>query len=225
MDNYKKQFVDFLISEKALQFGNFVTKSGRNTPYFFNTGLFNTGQSFRRLCRYYAQHIHDLLDKDKIEMPTVIFGPAYKGIPLAVGISMSLEENFNINLAWSFNRKEEKGHGDKGLFVGYDFNVEDKVLIVDDVITSGISINESIKCIKEWKNSTIIGAVVAVNRQEINAKGKNAVIEMKKDGYIFDAIIDISNLVEILSSECMIEEEQIQKIKEYQKKYCQQENF
>ena len=123
---YQKKFISFLLSSEALQFGSFVTKSGRDTPYFINTGKFNTGDSISKLGSFYALHITNVLRTP----PTVIFGPAYKGIPLAVATSEALKRDCEIDCYYSFDRKEEKDHGDKGHYVGKAPSAGDKIVIV-----------------------------------------------------------------------------------------------
>ena len=160
MEQFKCDFVDFALEIGALKFGDFTLKSGRRSPFFFNAGSFNTGRSLARLCKFYARAlIHQDLKVD------TIFGPAYKGIPLAAGTVMEYSRLTGQDLAYSSMRKEEKDHGDKGIFLGHKIVASERVLILDDVVTSGISAQGSIDALRQT-GCTIVGIEAALNRSE-----------------------------------------------------------
>jgi len=158
MKDYQRDFIDFAISAGVLRFGDFTLKSGRTSPYFFNAGLFNTGEQLARLGRCYAQAITDSsMDFD------VLFGPAYKGIPLAAAASIALADHHQHNIPWCFNRKEAKDHGEGGNLVGA--GLSGNVLVIDDVITAGTAIREAVDIIQA-AGATLAGVVIALDRQE-----------------------------------------------------------
>lgn len=191
MKQYQKNFVDFMLETGALKFGEFTLKSGRISPYFFNAGSFNTGEHLSKLGKFYAQTIQESnLNFD------LLFGPAYKGIPLACATAMALNEDFNKNIPYSFNRKEAKTHGEGGEIVGHP--LQGDILIIDDVITAGTAIRESIDIISTH-NATAKGVIVAVDRQEKGEREKSAIQEVEQN---FDitvlSIITLSHLVDYL---------------------------
>ena len=193
MQNYQKEFLDFAIDTGVLRFGEFTLKSGRVSPYFFNSGLFNTGASLARLGRYYA---HAVLDSD-IEFD-VIYGPAYKGIPLASALAIALADHHNIDLPYCFNRKEAKDHGEGGIIVGAE--LKGRVLIIDDVISAGTSVRESVDIIKA-AGATPAGVVIALDRQERGKGETSAIQEVEKDyGLKVANIVCLENLVEYLQT-------------------------
>lgn len=193
MQNYQKEFLDFAIDTGVLRFGEFTLKSGRVSPYFFNSGLFNTGASLARLGRYYA---HAVLDSE-IEFD-VIYGPAYKGIPLASALAIALADHHNIDLPYCFNRKEAKDHGEGGIIVGAE--LKGRVLIIDDVISAGTSVRESVDIIKA-AGATPAGVVIALDRQERGKGETSAIQEVEKDyGLKVANIVCLENLVEYLQT-------------------------
>ncbi len=161
MESYRKTFIELALEHNALRFGNFTLKSGRMSPYFFNAGQFNTGESLKILGECYAAAI----SQSSIGFD-IIFGPAYKGIPLACATSIALHEQFQQNVPYCFNRKEAKDHGEGGIIVGAP--LQGRALIIDDVITAGTAIRESLDIIQD-ANATVAGIIVALDRQE---KGK-----------------------------------------------------
>ncbi len=168
MEQYQKEFIEFAIEKQVLCFGEFKLKSGRVSPYFFNSGLFNDGKSLSELGKYYAQAVkHSGIEFD------MIYGPAYKGIPLASTMAIAFQENYQISYPFCFNRKEIKDHGEGGITFGAD--ISGRVLIIDDVISAGTSIRESMEIIGA-KGSVTVGAVVAVDRQE-RGQGKQSAIQ------------------------------------------------
>ena len=208
--DYKNKFIDFAIENNILQFGNFKTKSGRNSPYFFNTGNFSDSKSLFRIGKFYSRAIID----SKIEFDTV-FGPAYKGIPLVTSASIALLEN-GKNCKVSFNRKERKNHGDSGIIFGSCPN--DKVIILDDVITSGFSINESKNLIESF-DGKVQAIYVSLDRMEVDDHGISAIKHISKlyDLPVF-SIITIENVIEYLSQSKKYKS-RVEKIREYVKKF------
>lgn len=205
-------FIEFAINKGVLQFGKFTLKSGRESPYFFNAGLFNDGQSLEVLSKFYAQAIVD----SNIEF-NMLFGPAYKGIPLATAVSMTLARDYQVNVPYAFNRKETKQYGDGGQVVGAP--LKGKVLIVDDVITAGTAIHEAVEIIRNLKAEPV-GVVIAFDRQE---RGKtesiSAVDEVEqKIGIKVISIAGASELVQYAESKRLYVEH-IPKLQEYLETY------
>lgn len=193
MQDYQKEFLDFAIDVGVLRFGEFTLKSGRVSPYFFNSGLFNTGSSLARLGRYYAQAV---VESD-IEFD-MIYGPAYKGIPLASTLAIALADHHSRDVPYCFNRKEAKKHGEGGVIVGAE--LKGRVLIIDDVISAGTSVRESVDIIKE-AGATTAGVVIALDRQERGQGETSAIQEVEQDyGLNVANIVCLDNLVEYLDS-------------------------
>ena len=159
MEQYKKEFIEFMIDCNVLKFGDFVTKSGRKTPFFVNTGFYRTGSQLKRLGEYYAQAIHDHFGFDF----DVLFGPAYKGIPLSVAATIAISEKYDKDIRYCSNRKEVKDHGDKGILLGSPIQDGDKVIIIEDVTTAGTSIQETLPIIKAQGDVEVGGLVVSVD--------------------------------------------------------------
>ena len=189
MEKYQKEFIEFAIERKALCFGEYKLKSGRISPYFFNTGSFNDGESLAKLGRFYAEALH----KAEIKFD-MIYGPAYKGIPLASATAISFHEVFDNNYPFCFNRKEIKDHGEGGTIFGAE--IHNRVIVIDDVISAGTSIKESIDIVHS-KGGAVIGAIVAVNRQE-QGEGKKSAIQEAQEKYKIK-IISIVSLNDIIS--------------------------
>ena len=191
MHDYQHEFLDFALDTGVLKFGQFTLKSGRVSPYFFNAGLFNTGASLAKLGRYFA---HTIVDSG-IEFD-VLYGPAYKGIPLAAVTAAALYDQHGLDMPYAFNRKEIKDHGEGGIIVGHA--LEGRVLIIDDVISAGTSVRESVDII-DAQQATAAGVVIALDRQEIGTGSKSAVQEVNQDyGIPVAAIANLSNLVSYL---------------------------
>jgi orotate phosphoribosyltransferase len=191
MKTYKRNFLELAMKLGVLKFGEFTLKSGRKSPYFFNAGLFNTGQSITDLGQYYANAIVD----SGIEFD-MIFGPAYKGIPLATISTAALAEHHQINKPFSYNRKESKQHGEGGIIVGAPLN--GKVLIIDDVITAGTAVKEAFNLI-ENSNAKIAGLIISLDRQEIGVSGKSAIQELKDNLNIpVVSIAKLDDLIELM---------------------------
>jgi len=188
---YKRNFLELAIKLGVLKFGEFTLKSGRKSPYFFNAGLFNTGQAVADLSQYYANAIVD--SGIKFDM---IFGPAYKGIPLATLSAAALAEHHQINKPFSYNRKEQKKHGEGGIIVGAPLN--GRVLIIDDVITAATAVREAYDLI-ENSNAKIAGLVISIDRQEIGVNGKSAIQELEDNLNIpVVSIAKLDDLIELM---------------------------
>lgn len=195
MEQYKKEFIEFMVDCNVLKFGDFVTKSGRQTPFFVNTGFYRTGGQLKRLGEYYAKAIHDKFGLDF----DVLFGPAYKGIPLSVAASMAISELYGKEIPYCSNRKEVKDHGDKGILLGSPIADGNKVLMIEDVTTAGTSIGETLPILNAQGNVTVCGLVVSVDRMERGQGEKSALSEIQeKYGFETTAIVTMEEVVEHL---------------------------
>ena len=193
MKDYQKNFIELALQYDVLKFGKFKLKSGRLSPYFFNAGLFNTGKALAEMGRCYAQAIVD----SGIEYD-ILFGPAYKGIPLVSVTAMALQLDHGLDIPYAFNRKEAKDHGEGGSIVGSA--IAGKVLILDDVITAGTAIREAIDTIKQNNGSTV-GVMIALDRQEKGQGDRSAVQELQEDyGTNVLSIINLGNLIQYLQN-------------------------
>ncbi len=192
MQDYQRDFIQFSIDADVLRFGEFTLKSGRVSPYFFNAGLFNTGLRLARLGQYYA----DAIVASGVQYD-VLFGPAYKGIPLVSAVSIALHEKHGIDKPWVFNRKEAKAHGEGGTLVGAD--LYGRVLVIDDVITAGTAIRESLALIQS-SNASLAAVCVSIDRQEKGQFEKSAIQEIEQDhGVEVITIAQLSTVIEFLS--------------------------
>ena len=195
MEQYKQEFIEFMVDCQVLKFGDFVTKSGRKTPFFVNTGFYRTGAQLRRLGQYYAEAIMNTFGLDF----DVLFGPAYKGIPLSVAATIAISEKYGADIRYCSNRKEIKDHGDKGILLGSPITDGDKVVIIEDVTTAGTSIEETLPIIKAQGNVTPVGLVVSVDRMERGQGSKSALSEIKeKYGLKTTAIVTMAEVIEHL---------------------------
>ncbi len=195
METYKKEFIEFMVDCNVLRFGDFVTKSGRKTPFFVNTGFYRTGAQLRRLGAYYAEAINNSFGLDF----DVLFGPAYKGIPLSVAATIAISEKFDTDIRYCSNRKEAKDHGDKGILLGSPINDGDRVVIIEDVTTAGTSIEETLPIIRAQGEVEPIGLVVSVDRMERGKGDKSALAEIEeKYGLKTAAIVTMAEVVEHL---------------------------
>lgn len=174
MEQYKQEFIELLIRKGALQFGEFTLKSGRKSPYFINTGMLNDGEGFSELGKFYASAIMDQVGADNFD---VIFGPAYKGIPLADTTVVALWRDHQVSKYASSDRKEEKDHADKGAFIGHKPEDGEKLLIIDDVFTTGQTKEDAVSLLEKHAKVEFAGVIIAVNRMEIGADGKSAIKE------------------------------------------------
>jgi len=213
MQDYQQQFLNYVTEHEILRFGDFTLKSGRQSPYFFNAGLFNTGAALEFLGSCYVSAINDSGAEFDI-----IFGPAYKGIPLAAAASIAFSQDFKQDIPWCFNRKEAKDHGEGGNIVGSP--LEKRVLVIDDVITAGTAIRETMEIIAA-AGATAAGVVVAMDRQEKGKGELSAIQEIEKEFSI--PVISIINLQQIINyleqKNDSVLEEYLDSMKEYQSKY------
>lgn len=195
MEQYKKEFIEFMVDCGVLRFGDFVTKSGRKTPFFINTGFYRTGLQLRKLGEYYARAIKDKFGLDF----DVLFGPAYKGIPLSVAASMAISEHFQKEVRYCSNRKEIKDHGDKGILLGSPINDGDRVIIIEDVTTAGTSISETMPVLMAQGDVKVLGLVVSVDRMERGQGMISALEEIEKTyGIKTTSIVTMAEVVEQL---------------------------
>ena len=195
MEQYKKEFIEFMVDSNVLKFGEITLKSGRKSPFFMNAGAYVTGSQLRRLGQFYAQAIHDNYGTDF----DVLFGPAYKGIPLAVATTIAFSELYGRDIRYCSNRKEIKDHGDVGILLGSDLNDGDKVVIIEDVTTSGKSIEETFPILTAQANVDVVGLMVSLNRQERGKTQQNALAEIREVyGIETGAIVTMEEVVEYL---------------------------
>ncbi|ENO8810067.1 orotate phosphoribosyltransferase [Photobacterium damselae] len=194
MKAYQRQFIEFALEKGVLKFGEFTLKSGRKSPYFFNAGLFNTGRDLARLGRFYAEALVDA----GIEFD-VLFGPAYKGIPIATTTAVALADQHDIDTPYCFNRKEAKDHGEGGNLVGSP--LEGRIMLVDDVITAGTAIRESMEIIKA-NGADLAGVLVAIDRQEKGKSELSAIQEVERDfGCVVISIVSLGDVVRYLEEQ------------------------
>lgn len=211
MRDYQQEFIEFALQREVLRFGEFTLKSGRVSPYFFNAGLFNSGRALARLGRYYAQTIVD----SGVQFD-VLFGPAYKGIPLAAATAVALAEQHDRDVPYAFNRKEAKAHGEGGDIVGAP--LQGKVLIIDDVITAGTAIGEAMGII-EANGASPAGVVIALDRQEKGKGDLSAIQEVENNYHIpVHSIIQLELLIEYLSNQTGMEDK-LEAVKAYRNQY------
>jgi orotate phosphoribosyltransferase len=211
MKPYQRQFIEFALNKQVLKFGEFHLKSGRISPYFFNAGLFNTGRDLALLGRFYAAALVD----SGIEFD-LLFGPAYKGIPIATTTAVALSEHHNMDIPYCFNRKEAKDHGEGGSLVGSPLT--GRVMLVDDVITAGTAIRESMEVIRQY-DATLSGVLISLDRQERGRGELSAIQEVKRD-YQCEVItiITLDDLVEYLTEKPEMAEH-LQAIRAYQQEF------
>ena len=202
MEQYKQEFIDFMVDCHVLKFGDFTLKSGRKSPFFMNAGAYVTGTQLMKLGEYYAKAIHETYGDDF----DVLFGPAYKGIPLSVVTAIAFSELYGKEIRYCSDRKEEKDHGaDKGSFLGSKLKDGDRVVMIEDVTTSGKSMEETVPKVKGAANVEIVGLMVSSNRMEIGKGGEKCALDEVKELYGFDtaASVDMEAVVECLyNKEC-----------------------
>lgn len=197
MEAYKREFIEFMVDSKVLKFGEFTLKSGRKSPFFMNAGGYVTGSQLKKLGEYYARAIHETYGDDF----DVLFGPAYKGIPLAVVTAMAYSDLYGKEVRYCSDRKEEKDHGaDKGSFLGSKLQDGDRVIMIEDVTTSGKSMEETVPKVKGAANVEIKGLMVSLNRMEVGKGGKKCALDEVKELYGFEtaAIVTMEEVVEHL---------------------------
>ncbi|MFV8410032.1 orotate phosphoribosyltransferase [Vibrio owensii] len=211
MKAYQREFIEFALEKEVLKFGEFTLKSGRKSPYFFNAGLFNTGRDLARLGRFYAAALAD----SGIEFD-VLFGPAYKGIPIATTTAVALADHHDIDTPYCFNRKEAKDHGEGGNLVGSA--LEGRIMLVDDVITAGTAIRESMEIIQA-NGADLAGVLVAIDRQEKGKGELSAIQEVERDfGCVIISIVSLTDLVTFLE-EKGTDKEHLEAVKAYRAEY------
>ncbi|MCR9576073.1 orotate phosphoribosyltransferase [Vibrio alginolyticus] len=211
MKAYQREFIEFALEKEVLKFGEFTLKSGRKSPYFFNAGLFNTGRDLARLGRFYAAALAD----SGIEFD-VLFGPAYKGIPIATTTAVALADHHDVDTPYCFNRKEAKDHGEGGKLVGSA--LEGRIMLVDDVITAGTAIRESMEIIQA-NGADLAGVLVAIDRQEKGKGELSAIQEVERDfGCAIISIVSLTDLVTFLE-EKGTDKEHLEAVKAYRAEY------
>ena len=217
LDASKIEFIEFMMSADVLRFGDFITKSGRNTPYFVNTGNYKTGKQIATLAKFYSKMITETIG-DKFD---AMFGPAYKGIPLAAATAATLATEYDIDKPYFFNRKEKKDHGEGGNLVGYKPQDGDNVIIIEDVITAGTAIRETMPILFDAADVKVKDMFISVNRCEVGKNGnKTAVMEvMEEFGINVHSIITVKDIYEYLKEKGTYGDV-LPKMEEYMKQYC-----
>lgn len=224
--NYKEEFIEFMVRSGVLTFGEFLTKSGRKTPYFINTGNYKTGSQLAMLGDFYAGCIIENIEKGNLsEKITALFGPAYKGIPISVTTAIALAKKHGMDINYCSNRKEAKDHGEGGSLMGYQLQAGDSVLIVEDVITAGTAMRECLPILKRFGVS-VEGLIVSVDRMERGDSRKTAIQELKEEfGIRTYPIITIKDMIETLyrkeiDGSILIDDEMKKKMEDYRNTYC-----
>ena len=210
MESYKREFIQFLQSAGVLKFGDFTAKSGRKIPYFINAGMIKTGDEIAKLGEFYAKAYFDKVGNKK----TVLYGPAYKGISIAVSAAVALSKN-GLDVPFFFNRKEVKDHGEGGVFVGYVPQAGEEVVIVEDVITAGTAIRESMAILSGLEGVKVAATFVMVDRKEKGKTEKSAMAEVEEEfGFPVYSVVDVYDIIEYLSED-PANEENVTRIKNY----------
>ncbi|MBE6590522.1 MAG: orotate phosphoribosyltransferase [Ruminococcaceae bacterium] len=210
MVSYKREFIQFLQSAGVLKFGDFTAKSGRKIPYFINAGEIKTGDNIAKLGQFYAKSYLEKVGNKR----SVLYGPAYKGIPIAVAASIALSSN-GLDVPFFFNRKEEKDHGEGGVFVGYVPKEGEEIVIVEDVITAGTAIRESMANLKHLEGTRIAAVFVMVDRKEKGKTEKSAMAELEDEyGFPVYSVVDVYDIIEYLSED-EANKENVDRIKKY----------
>ena len=210
MESYKREFIEFLESAGVLKFGDFTAKSGRKIPYFINAGEIKTGEQIKTLGQFYAKAYFEKIGNKK----TVLYGPAYKGIPIAVSVSVALADK-GLDVPFFFNRKEEKDHGEGGVFVGYKPQNGEEIVIVEDVITAGTAIRESMSILSKLEGTDVAATFVMVDRKEKGQGEKSAMAEVGEEyGFPVYSVVDVYDIIEYLEEDEK-NAENVQRIKDY----------
>ena len=210
MEAYKREFIEFLENAGVLKFGDFTAKSGRKIPYFINAGDIKTGDQIRKLGEFYAKAYFDKLGKKN----AVLYGPAYKGIPIAVSVAVALSEN-GLDVPFFFNRKEEKDHGEGGVFVGYKPSAGEEIVIVEDVVTAGTAIRESMSILSSLEGTKVSAVFVMVDRKEKGKTDKSAIAEVGDEyGFPVYSVVDVYDIIEYLEGDEK-NRENVERIKNY----------
>jgi len=210
MESYKKEFIKFLEDAGVLKFGDFTAKSGRKIPYFINAGDIKTGEQIQKLGEFYAKAYFDKLGNKK----AVLYGPAYKGIPIAVSAAVSLARH-GLDVPFFFNRKEEKDHGEGGVFVGYRPSAGEEIVIVEDVVTAGTAIRESMAILSKLEGTKVAAVFVMVDRKEKGKTDKSAIAEVGEEyGFPVYSVVDVYDIIEYLEED-ENNRENVERIKKY----------
>ena len=221
MDRYKEEFITFMVQSKVLTFGDFTTKSGRKTPFFINTGNYDSGEEMSRLGSFYAKALHQKLGNDF----DCLFGPAYKGIPLATTTAVALSNEYKQAVTFCFNRKEEKDHGEGGSLVGHKLKDGERVVIVEDVTTAGTSIRETVPILKATANVEVTALIVSVDRMEKGTGQRSALSELREEFNLLPIpIVTLDEIVEFLhnrelNGQVVITDEILDRIQAYRATY------
>ncbi len=210
MESYKREFIKFLEDAGVLKFGDFTAKSGRKIPYFINAGDIKTGEQIQRLGEFYAKAYFDKLGNKK----AVLYGPAYKGIPIAVSAAVALARH-GLDVPFFFNRKEEKDHGEGGVFVGYRPSAGEEIVIVEDVVTAGTAIRESMAILSKLEGTKVAAVFVMVDRKEKGKTDKSAIAEVGEEyGFPVYSVVDVYDIIEYLEED-ESNRENVERIKKY----------
>ena len=210
MESYKREFIQFLQSAGVLKFGDFTAKSGRKIPYFINAGMIKTGEEIAKLGEFYAKAYFEKVGNK----PTVLYGPAYKGISIAVSAAVALSKN-GLNVPFLFNRKEVKDHGEGGVFVGHVPQAGEEIVIVEDVITAGTAIRESMAILGALEGVKVAATFVMVDRKEKGKGEKGAMVEIEEEfGFPVYSVVDVYDMIEYLEED-PANEENVARIKAY----------
>ncbi len=210
MESYKREFIEFLESAGVLKFGDFTAKSGRKIPYFINAGEIKTGEQIQKLGEFYAKAYFEKIGNKR----TVLFGPAYKGIPIAVSVASALAKQ-GLDVPFFFNRKEEKDHGEGGVFVGYTPTQGEEVVIVEDVITAGTAIRESMSILSKLEGVKVAATFVMVDRKEKGQTEKSAMAEVGDEfGFPVYSVVDVYDVIAYLEEDEK-NRENVERIKKY----------
>ena len=210
MEGYKREFIKFLEDAGVLKFGDFTAKSGRKIPYFINAGEIKTGEQISRLGEFYAKAYFDKVGNKR----AVLYGPAYKGIPIAVSVAVALAKN-GLDVPFFFNRKEEKDHGEGGVFVGYKPQPGEKIVIVEDVVTAGTAIRESMAILSSLEDVKVSATFVMVDRKEKGKTDKSAIAEVGEEyGFPVYSVVDVYDIIEYLEQDEK-NKENVDRIKAY----------
>ena len=210
MESYKREFIQFLESAGVLKFGDFTAKSGRKIPYFVNAGMIKTGDQITKMGEFYAKAYFDKLGKKA----SVLYGPAYKGISLSISAAVALSKE-GLDLPFFFNRKEVQDHGEGGTFVGYVPQAGEEIVIIEDVITAGTAIRESMEILSQLEDTKVIATFIMVNRKEKGQTEKGAMEEISEQfGFPVYSVVDVYDIIEFLEED-PANEENVTKIKNY----------
>ena len=214
MESYKREFIQFLENAGVLKFGDFTAKSGRKIPYFINAGMIKTGEDIAKLGEFYARAYFEKLGAKK----AVLYGPAYKGISLAVSAAVALSKN-GLNVPFFFNRKEVKDHGEGGVFVGYVPTAGEEIVIIEDVITAGTAIRESMEILSHVEGTKVAATFIMVDRKEKGKGDKGAMVEIEEEfGFPVYSVVDVYDIIEYLEEDPK-NEENVTRIKNYLEVY------